>query len=168
MSAGRFVTSRQDGRTDAEVLIALVGNVEPGAVMPYAQMAAALAVGSNRTWDAKAVQSSVRSSARRLLRQSARALIPVRGVGYRVSQGSDHHGLALRRESKANTQLRMAVDVLRHAQYGEMTTDERTVHEAHLTITGALFQQMRRVTQRQKQQDDAIQSLISRVDRLEG
>jgi len=168
VSGGRFVTSREDGRTDAEVLIALVDGVAPGTVMPYSQMAAALAVGSSRGWDTKAVQSAVRSTARRLLRHSARALIPVRGVGYRISQGSDHHGLALRRESRANTQLRMAVDVLRHAQYGEMSTDERTVHEAHLTITGALFQQMRRVTQRQKQQDDAIQSLMSRVDRLEG
>lgn len=167
MSAGRFVTSRQDGRTDAEVLVALVSGLEPGTVMPYRQMAEALAVGSSRTWDTKAVQSAVRSTARRLLRQSARALIPVRGVGYRISQGADHHGLALRRESRANTQLRMAVDVLRHANYGEMTTNQRSVHEAHLTITGALFQQMRRVTQRQKQQDDAIQSLMARVDKLE-
>lgn len=161
------MTSRQDGRTDAEVLIALVQSVPAGTVLTYRQMADALSVGSNRTWDNSAVQSSARSSAGRLLRETTRALIPVRGVGYRISQGADHHGLALRRESRANNQLKMAVSVLRHADYGEMTEQQRSVHEAHLTITGALWQQMRRVTHRQKQQDEAIQSLIARVDKLE-
>lgn len=163
-----FVTSRKDGRTDAEVLIGALASVEPGAVVLYATLTEALAVGSNRAWDTRAVQSSVRGAARRILRETARALIPVRGVGYRVSRGGDHHGLALRRESRANAQLRMAVDVLRHAQYGEMSAEQRSVHDAHLTITGALFQQMRLVTQRQKQQDAAIQSLMVRVDKLEG
>lgn len=167
MSAGRFVTSRADGRTDAEVIVALVQGVAPGTVVTYREMAEALSMGSNRRWDDRAVQSSARSSARRLLRETARVLIPVRGAGYRISQGFDHHGLALRRESKANNQLRMAVDVLRHVDYGEMTAEQRSVHEAHLTITGALFHQMCSVTSRQKRQDAAIQSLIARVDKLE-
>lgn len=167
MKAGRFVTSREDGRTDAEVLIGVLASRQPGEVIPYGTLAEALSVGSNRDWTTHAVQSAVRGAARRLLRETARTLISVRGVGYRLSSGSDHHGLALRRESKANRQLSMAVDVLRHAQYGEMTAEQRSVHEAHLTITGALFQQMRRVTQKQKQQDDAIQSLMARVDKLE-
>lgn len=161
------VTSRTNGRTNAEVLIAFLAHVEPGTVVSYEALAAALADGSNREWDRQAVQSAVRAASRRILHALARTLVSVKGEGYRLTVGSDHHGLAIRRESRASTQLRRAVEVLRHAQYGEMSADERSVHDAHLVITGALFSQMQRVTRRQRQQDEAIQSLISRVDRLE-
>lgn len=160
-------TTRADGRTNTEVILELVNGVEAGETFSYGQLAAALSAGSARHWDRRAVQGAVRVASRRLLKQEARTLYPVRGVGYRLSRGSEHHGLALRREHRASVQMRQSVDLLTHANHSEMSASERSIHEAHLTITAALWTQMRRVTQKQKQQDDAISSLLTRVDKLE-
>ena len=162
-----FQRTRRDGRTNTEVLIALLDGVQPGETVTYETLAAGLSDGSPREWTRVAVQQAVSAASRAILRRMARTLYPIRGVGYRLSVGADHHGLALRREARASSQMRQALDVLKHVQSTEMTTEQRTVHEAHLTITGALYQQVRLVTHRQRKQEDAIASLLARVDRLE-
>jgi asparagine synthetase B (glutamine-hydrolysing) len=163
----KFKTTRSDGRSNADVLVALVRDAEPGRLFSYQELTDTLSVGTDRTWDSKAVQSAVRASVKRMLRETSRMLYSVQGVGYRLSHGSDHSRLALVRERRSQTQLRAAVVVLKNARMDEMTPAQRTLHEAHLTITGAVCEQVSLLHRRQQKQDDAIASLLSRVQRLE-
>lgn len=80
---------------------------------------------------------------------------------------NEHSAIAVRSELRAQRQVKVALDTLKHVAWNELTPTERTMHEAHLTITGAMCAQITRVTRRQKQHDEAIASLLARVERLE-
>jgi hypothetical protein len=164
---GRFATTRDDGRSNADVLIALVQSSAAGQTYTYDELAAHLAVGTTNTWDRRMVQSAVRASLSRMLREAQRMLHSVIGVGYRVAHGADHSRLALVRERRSQSQLRQAVSVLRNVQWGELTPPQRTLHEAHLTVTAAVCAQVAHVQRRQQRHDDAITGLLSRVEKLE-
>jgi hypothetical protein len=163
----RFQITRADGRSNADVLVSLAMTADPGHTYSYAELAAALSAGTDREWDTKRVQSAVRSAATRLLREVQRVFYPVTGVGYRLSHASDHSRLALVRERKSQRQLVSAVRVLQHTKMDELTPAQRTLHEAHLTVTVAIGQQVSYLSRKQKTQDAAIDALLTRVEKLE-
>jgi len=163
----RFAIARADGRSNADVLVAFVEAATPGETYPYNAIGAALAVGTERAWDTRAVQSAVRTATPRVLRETRRVLHPVATVGYRVSQGGDHSRLALARERRGNTQIRAALDVLRNVQWDEMTSSQRALHEAQMTVTSAVVGAVELLHRRQKKQGAAIEALLKRVETLE-
>ena len=163
----RFSTSRVTGQSNADVLIALVDVGTPGHVYTYDDLAAALSAGSPLVWDKRRVQSAVQSAKRRLLRELQRTLYPVAGVGYRLSHGSDHSRLALVHEQKSQRQLKQAVCTLKDTRLDELTPTQRTLHEAHLAVTLAIGQQVAYLSRRQKAHDHVIETLLTRVEKLE-
>lgn len=163
----RFKVSRADGRTNAEVLIGLVSSAEPGALLDYATLAAALGEGTDRQWARLDVQSAVNASLRKLRRQTKRTLIPVAGQGYRIPLASEHVAIAKRRDDKGLKQFGHAKETLEHTNAAELSPWERMRWEEQLAINCALYAQIALVTRRQQKQDAAIESLLSRVERLE-
>lgn len=163
----RFKVTRADGRTNAEVVVSVVQQHAAGALLTYDALREALSVGTDRAWSTTAVQAAVRGALPRVRREASRTLVPVTRQGYRVAHASEHSAIALRSERRAGRQVRVALDTLKHVAWDELSPAQRTLHEAHLTITGALCQQVARVTKRQQKHDEAIEALLSRVDRLE-
>lgn len=71
------------------------------------------------------------------------------------------------RERRSQRQLREAVRVLQYVRLDEMTQKQRAFHEAHLTVTVAIAQQVAHLSRRQHAQDAVIEQLLARVDKLE-
>lgn len=163
----RFAITRDDGRSNGDVLVALVRDAEPGRTYTYAELGEALGAGTEGVWDTRRVQAAVRGALPRLLREVQRTLYPIARTGYRLSHGSDHSRLALVRERKSQRQLVWALRTLKDTRLDELTPAQRSMHEAHLTLTAAIGQQVTHLTRRQKAQDAAIDALLSRVERLE-
>jgi hypothetical protein len=165
--AARFTASRADGRSNTDVLIALVRDADPGHTYTYAELTAALAAGTDREWTMQQIQAAVRQSRRRTLKEVQRRLDPVIGIGYRLSHAADHSRLALVHERKSQRQLQAAIATLRETRMDELTAPQRSLHEAHLTVTVAIGRQVQYLSRKSHAQDAAIDALISRVERLE-
>lgn len=163
----RFTTTRADGRSNAEVLIGVIEAAQPGDLLTYDGLAETFGAGTDHPWTRQHVQSAVRSSLPRVRRETKRTLTPVIGQGYRVARANEHSMIAVRSERKAQRQVRAALDTLKHVNWDELTPTERTLHEAHLTVTGALCAQVSLVTRRQQKHDEAIAALLTRVETLE-
>jgi hypothetical protein len=157
-----FEITREDGRSNADVVLDLVRDAEPGRLYGYAELGEALGMA-----DVRRIQGAVRTALPRLLREQQRALSVITGVGYRLSHASEHSRLALVRERKSQRQLKGAMQLLVNTRLDELTPAQRTLHEAHLTVTAAIGQQVSYLSRKQKTQDAAINALLTRVEKLE-
>lgn len=154
----QFSINRQDGRSNAQVLLDLVKDKPAGEVFSYEEIAKALSAGSAREYDEKDVQQLAVKVYPRLLKEQARALHNVRGIGYRLAPAAFHVTLATSRKSKADRQMLRGVQTLQHVRWDEMTPNERSAHEGHLLITSALHQQMMALERRQNIVEKAIRT----------
>lgn len=64
-----------------------------------------------------------------LLREHDRALVSVRGRGYRVALPVEHAGLARRHQRSSERQLQKAVDLIEHTDLAGFTDKQRRAHE---------------------------------------
>lgn len=161
-----FRTARENGQSHADVLITLVKDAQPGTTFSYDDLIAALQPGTTKQWTVPMVRSAVYGARRRLFKEVQRALI-ANGIGYRVAAAAEHQRVALVHRRKAQRQYQKEALVLTGTRLDELTPTERITHEAHLSLTLAIAQQVAYLTRRQKVQDKAIDNLISRVERLE-
>jgi hypothetical protein len=143
VSLALFKATRDDGRSDSQVVVDLVRERAPGDLIPFEDIAAALAVGTDRTFDRQAVRSIVARSYVRVLKESSRALHSVRGEGYRIATANDHRPLARARNRRAETQLNRGLATLQNVAWDEMDPQSRQAHEGQLMLTSALVAQQR-------------------------
>lgn len=151
-----FTIRRQDGRSDAQVVIDLVEGGEPGRVYTYEEFAAALQAGTTRTYDQRAIGAAVRRAFRRLLQTKARTLHAVPNMGYRLAPATDHNRLAVARTQKAEAQTARGYLILNHVRWEEMDPQARLAHEGTLLIVGAMYQQQKALDKRLRALEDAI------------
>lgn len=149
----KFAVSRDDGRSDAEVLAALVKASSPGEVLSYDVLSAELGNGATRTYSRADVQGAVGRSERKLAVEQSRALVNVRNVGYKIALAGEHQMLAGRKKDKAGGLLKRGLMVLQHVDWAAMDDNTRRAHEGQLIVVGALH--------------SAVQSLNSRLGRIE-
>lgn len=156
-----FKIARVDGRSNAQVIIDCVKDGEPGRVYGYDELAAALSVGTDRTYGIESVRASVIAACPRLLRESQRTLYNVRRVGYRLSHATDHNRLGLQRTRRADVQMRRGVQILQHVRWDEMDENSRKIHEGTLMVVGAFYQQQQAMERRLSAVETAIKNLRS-------
>jgi len=157
MSA-RFTITRADGRSNAQVILDYVRDGVPGRLYTYEELGQVLSVGTDRSYDDKAVGGVVRQAAPRLLSEQQRRLHNVKLAGYRLAPASEHMALARHDKRRADTQIRRGVHTLRHVRWDEMDENTRRAHEGHLMITETLYAHQVALDRRLRKVEDAIRA----------
>lgn len=137
----RFAISRQDGRSNAQVLIDYVKAGEAGRVFSYEELQAELSAGTDREFSVGDVQGVVVEAGRRLLSEHCIALDNIRNTGYRIAPAADHSRLALTRTRKADLQIKRGMSLLKNVRWDEMDANARTAHEGMLLVMSSFHGQ---------------------------
>lgn len=163
----RFSIGRADGRSNQQVIIDMLKKRDiPGVTFTYEDIQVALKDSSDRVFSIHDVQSIVRASLKRLERECQRTLLNVRGTGYRIAYAKDHMSVAHIRETKANTQMRAALSVLRNVKFEEMDENTRKLHQGTLMVVSAVYEQQQSLMRRQNAVERAIVILTEKVHEM--
>jgi hypothetical protein len=163
-----FQTSRADGRSDRVIAFALVSGAAPGTLVTHDQFLEALSVGLDEPIGLHRVYAAVRMAGRMLLRQEQRGLESVRGLGYRVLSASEHLPAALTRKDRAEFQIQRGMELLREVRWTELDGNQRKAHEGQLLIMSGLYQVIQVSEARHARQEQALDEIRRRLERLEG
>jgi DNA-binding winged helix-turn-helix (wHTH) protein len=161
---GRFSVKRDDGRTNIEVVIAIFEEREPGEIITYDELIAALSEGVETVYNRQAVQSIVTKNYTRILASTERAITNVPNVGYRVVPASSHITIAGDRKERADRQIAHGFETLRHVRWNEMDENQRRAHEGQLMIMSGLHAQMQAIDARQRRLEDLLRGFSAPGD----
>lgn len=154
--------TRLDGRSNAQVILDLVKDHEPGRVFEYDEIITALEQGTDKHYTVRDVQGVISRLYSRMLKEQARALHAVPKVGYRLAPASFHTTLANNRKSRADKQMLRGMQTLQNVKWNEMNENERKAHEGQLLITSAIYSQMQALSRRQSKIEDLIASTFGK------
>lgn len=167
MSMRRFTPQREDGRSDRHIAFELLRDAEPGTVFAFDRVAAALQSGVETPITHARVCAAVRAAQPVLLRESRRATVTVRGVGYRVVAANEHVSLALMRKDRAELQVRSGVRLLEGTRLDELTETERRLHEGHFIIMSRIYNAVLHLQTKAARHEQLLSGLTARVEKLE-
>ena len=156
----RFKKSRQDGRSDADVIIDMVKTLEPGTVIPFEQFITELSKDTARNFDIPAVRGVVCHSNTRLQKAINRTLHSIRGVGYRVAKADDHAIISARFKLGGDRKYKKGYEVLKHVEWGELSAAARAAHENQMIIMGALYQNQKAMNERMDRFETSLKQLM--------
>ncbi len=156
-SVALFQTSRQDGRSDAQVIIDMVKEAEPERIFTYREIIDALQQNTDRTFNVETARAAVYRSAHRLLKEQARTLQNIHNVGYRLAPARDHQKIALVRKQKADVQLKRGLQTLENVRWDEMDEQTRAAHQGTLLIVSALYANQKAINDRMARIEETIQ-----------
>jgi len=162
-----FEASRNDGRSDRQVVFELVRDADPETTYSYEDMCGALTKGTDREITRGVVYRAAGAANHTLMRERKRALVVVRNVGYRVIRADEHLTVALVKKDRAETMVQRGIELLRHARVDELDEPHRTLHEGQLLVMSGFYDALRSTRRRQEQHDETINALLERVDKLE-
>jgi len=163
-----FTASRPDGRSDRQVLYDLTSGAEPGTVFTYPALEAALNEGLEDPVGRERVYRAVAQANKTLLREKRRYLQVVKDIGYKMLRSDEHLPVALTKKDMAQTYLRKGIALLRNARLDELTDAQRTLHEGQLMILGGVYQAVQASEKRHDRQEEILDELRQRIERLEG
>ena len=163
-----FKPSRDDGRSDKQVVLDLVRTKKRGDFIPYEEFVDALAEGTDRDIERHHAQVAVRSAERTLLEDHQMVLKNVRGQGYLVAQPNGFRDFVVDKRDRTKKLMVRGQRAIEYAPYGDMApATRRDMDELQAQVTIA-FAGLEHVEGRQKRQEEAIRLLTRRVDRIEG
>lgn len=151
-----FEITREDGRSNAQVVLDYVRGGEPGRLYTYQELGEALSVGTDRAYTERDVRAVVTQVYPRLLKEQQRALHNVRGQGYRLALAGEHQGLALARKRRADVQMLRGVQTLQHVRWEELDPEARKAHEGSLMVLGGMYAQQQAFDRRLRRIEAAI------------
>jgi hypothetical protein len=160
--SGLFKPKRPDGRAEWKVVFDIVKDAEPGRIIIYAELAAALESDSRDR-----IHRAVRRCNRELWRIRNRSLGNLRGVGYRLLLPTEHEDQALEFQGSARRKVSSAVSIMKAVDLAMMSNSER---DRALRVSALLVAMARSVdwhAERLSRHDDLIRELADRVERLE-
>lgn len=170
-----FRPSRDDGRSDRQVIYDLTHNAEPGSTYTYRELAEALQNGLSQPVSRGRIYRAVAQANKTLQHEHNRYLGVVRDVGYRMLRSDEHTDVALRRKDRARTQLARGKEILVHTKLGELDAAQRDLHERQLMLLSALCGAVDDLGKRQERSEQLIEDLLKknrtiqeRLDRLDG
>lgn len=166
-ATGLFEPSRDDGRSDRQVVLDLIGEPEPDAFYSYDVLLDELVKGTERNIERRTICAAVNAANRSLLRERKRCMIVVRGLGYRVAHANEHLPVSWDKRRKAETLIDRGIEHLRYVREEELTENERRLHEGHLLIMAGFAQALHNSTRRHEHQEAVIDQLLRRVEALE-
>lgn len=155
----QFESKRQDGRSNAQVVIDHVKSGAPGTLYEYAALVDALNVGSEREHGIEDVRQAVAACIPRLLQEHQRRLHNVRTLGYRLAPASEHMSIARRDKRRADVQLKRGLHTLRNVRWEELDENTRRAHEGHLMITEAIYANQASLDQRVRRIEETIKAI---------
>jgi hypothetical protein len=158
-----FAPSREDGRSDRQVVIDLVETSQPGDMLYHNEILEELREGTDRDIRREHVYRAANAASRWLIKHSKQALVPVRGQGYRVSVPDDFHGLTLVRRDRASTQLARGNEVVEHAPFGDMSDEIRQAMLPLAILISGAYGQLHAHHRRLARHDDVIAELAETV-----
>jgi len=156
----KFQTSRTDGRSDAQVIIDLVKDGEPGRIYNYDELIAALEVNAPKSYDIPAARSAIYRSRKRLLEEHAIALQNITNVGFRFAPAAAHQMIAKLRKCRADRQMKEGLRVLQNVRWNEMDSATREAHEGQLLVMSALWANQKALEARQASTEKVLRRLM--------
>jgi hypothetical protein len=169
-----FTPSREDGRSDRQVVYDLVHTADPGQTFTYVELIDALQEGLELPVDRGRIYRAVAQANRTLLREHSRYLGVVENVGYRIIRSDEHLPESLRKKDRAQTHLKRGIELLRHARLDELTEAQRTLHEGQLMILSGIYHAVEDSHKRHDRTDQLVEDLLKskrdfedRLERLE-
>lgn len=160
MSRRPFATDRDTGVSDVEIVLEVVAAAQPGDIIEHETLRAALQHGVDHEITIDRVRNARTRSESRLLKDLARTLKAVPGLGYRVAEAHEHKALATRRKHRADRQLFRGVSLLKHVRWDEMGEEQRKAHEAQLVIMSGLYENQRSFDKRLQRAEAAIAKIM--------
>lgn len=162
-----FEPTRQDGRSDRQVIYDLAHGHDPGRLFTYDQLLDALAEGLDERPDRPRAYRAVAQANRLLLELDKRYLQVQRGHGYRVITAAEHLGAALAKRVTAENAIEKGLDILRGTRIEELPADIQKIHQGHMLIMAGLHGAIRESQQRHDRQETLINQLAAKVKTLE-
>lgn len=150
----KFAVSRLNGKSDAQVVIEMMREDEPGTLYTFDRLIEELQRESPREFSRSDVCGVIARSLPRVERELKRTLVSVRDTGYRLALASDHVMVGTSRKARADKQLKRGLSALQNVRWDEMTEDQRRAHTGTLLIVSALHHNM-----------SALDDRLSRVER---
>jgi hypothetical protein len=163
-----FTPSREDGRSDRQVVYELVQDAEPETMLTYEQVQEALQEGLDVTVTRVRAYQAIQSASRMLMREKRRALRTIPGIGARVMRADEHLPVALGRKERAEHQIKRGIELLRNTRIDELDPAQRAIHEGTTLLFAGFYQGMRETSRRVSRQEDAIRDIRQRLEQLEG
>ncbi len=134
---------------------------EYGQLLTFGELAAHLNIDPVRSKGQ--IRQAVASARPLLLRDSLRALVSVRGKGYRVARPGEQAGMAQGHRHKADIQMLKALDLVNFVDEGKMSSEELARHRAVAIVLTNIHQRMVGAESRLETLEDAVDSLKSAV-----
>jgi hypothetical protein len=108
----------------------LTVKAQPGDVLTFTALAEELGIGEEGEAGRGRVRQAVASARKSLLRDHHRALVAVRGEGYRVALPGEFAGIAQDQTDKGQRQISGALATITYAPEADMSPAELTRHRA--------------------------------------
>lgn len=141
-------------RAQRVVVTELAATAAYGTELTYEQLGHAL--GLDATYDRAQIRQAVAAARDLLTLDHSRALVAVRGVGYRVARPGEHAGIAQAHRRKADRQLSRALAVVTHADESAMTPDELRRNRAVAMLITNLASRMNSAESRLQHLESAV------------
>lgn len=155
----RFQIARVDGRSDRRVVYELAESAEPETLFSFSDIAAALQDGLDRPVTRARVYQAVAKGNKTLLRERKRYLGSVPGLGYRVIRPDEHLSLAIEKKSRAESQIKSGIDLLRNARLEELSEPQRTLHVGQLMVLDGVYRMAKASEKRHAQQEQVLEEM---------
>ena len=118
------------------IVAELVANADPGDLITYQTLAEALDLDEKEQRDQ--IRQAVSAARSTLLRDHNRAVVAIRGEGYRVALAREFAGLAQGYRQKADRAMTTALDIVNHVDEKQLSPAELQRHRAVATVITTL------------------------------
>lgn len=163
MAMAPFEPSREDGRSDRQIVLDLVRGAEPGTIFLYADMQTALEEGTDREINRRVIGAAARAASNSLLSDERRALAVVPGRGYRVIRAEEHLPVAMDKKARASGYISRGMRLLKQCRWEELPAQVRTAQEGQLMIFAGLSAAIDDHQQRLDRHEEVIAAILKRV-----
>jgi len=173
---GFFKPSREDGRSDGQVVFDLAREAPANTTFEYPVLLATLLEGltTDRKITRKHVYKAIAGANKLLLVQQQRYLSVVKDVGYRILAADEHSDVALSRYRRGHAEVKRGMTILQNVRWDEMEPESRKVHEGTMLVLSGVaqaFQVMARDVSVHQQLIDGLlegqQQIVERIAKIE-
>lgn len=140
-------------RSHRVIVTELAAEAKAGDILTFTQLAEALGVDEG---DRSQVRQAVSAARQTLLTRHHRALVAIRGTGYRVALPGEFAGLAEGHKDRASNQIAKALAVVENAPESEMSPAELKRHRAVSLVMRNLNNRLTSVESRLADLEEAI------------
>lgn len=159
-----FKPTREDGRSDRQVIYDVTKDGTPGTLFPYKDLIAALSEGLPDGAKLERVYPAVGMANRTLLREQKRYLSVVRGRGYKILAAEEHLPVAMYKKERAQKTLKLGIEILKNVRMEEMDENQRNQHTGQLMFMAGIYGMVQESAKRHNRQEKAIDELKGRLD----